>query len=376
MVEARIGNLFDSGAKTLVNTVNCVGVMGKGVALEFKKRFPNMYEDYALRCARNEVRLGKPYLYETAAGVKIINFPTKGHWRAASRLTDIASGLDYLADHTEEWKLTTVAMPPLGCGNGGLEWADVGPLIYEKLSPLPIKVVVFAPYGTPTSQLDEEFLRARRASPIRAKGEITTGLGEGAIVLLETLRQLYMQPFAHPIGRTKFQKVAYALTIAGVPTGYTFKRSAYGPFSAELRAEVPKLANSNWLEEEPLGSMIVMRPTLAFDDARDRFRKTLDRYADAIKKTTDLFSRMKSTEQAEVTATVLFAFKDLERGGKSVDFDQVMGYVSDWKSHWANDRTKRANVLSSALTLTTLGWVEEIDFTRVDENDIEFALGY
>lgn len=94
--KALIGDMFNSDAQTLVNTVNCVGVMGKGVALKFKERFPDMFADYARRCERKAVKLGEPYLYEDKSGVKILNFPTKDHWRSASRLGDIEKGLTYL----------------------------------------------------------------------------------------------------------------------------------------------------------------------------------------------------------------------------------------------------------------------------------------
>jgi O-acetyl-ADP-ribose deacetylase (regulator of RNase III) len=143
-----IGNLFTSSAQSLVNTVNCVGVMGKGVALEFKKRYPAMHEDYVQRCERKAVRLGEPYLYEDSSGIKTINFPTKDHWRSPSRLQDIERGLDFLVHHIADWKVTSTALPPLGCGNGGLEWAEVGPLVFRKLSTLPIDVELYAPYGT------------------------------------------------------------------------------------------------------------------------------------------------------------------------------------------------------------------------------------
>src|SRR5262245_53363370 len=122
MFKALIGDLFESRAQTLVNTVNCVGVMGKGVAEQFGKRFPAMRKDYERRCEMKTVRLGEPYLYQDLSGVSIINFPTKGHWRAASRLADIENGLDYLIGHLPKWGITSMAMPPLGCGNGGLEW--------------------------------------------------------------------------------------------------------------------------------------------------------------------------------------------------------------------------------------------------------------
>src|SRR5690348_16276168 len=106
--KALIGDMFQSDAQTLVNTVNCVGVMGKGVALKFKEQFPEMFEDYARRCQRKAVKLGEPYLHDEGI-TKIINFPTKDHWRSASRLSDIERGLDYLAAHFEQWGITIMA---------------------------------------------------------------------------------------------------------------------------------------------------------------------------------------------------------------------------------------------------------------------------
>lgn len=147
--KALIGDLFESQAQTLVNTVNCVGVMGKGVAERFKERFPAMFDDYKRRTDRKAVHLGEPYLYRDRSGLQIVNFPTKGHWRSPSRISDIERGLDYLAAHAADWGISDLAMPPLGCGNGGLEWSEVGPLIYSKLHWLPIDVEVYAPYGTP-----------------------------------------------------------------------------------------------------------------------------------------------------------------------------------------------------------------------------------
>lgn len=158
MVRVLIGDLFQSKAQTLVNAVNCVGVMGKGIALEFKKRFPAMYKDYKARCAAGQVRLGEPYLYTEMIGTSIVNFPTKDHWRSPSRLEDIVRGLDHFAAHFKEWGVTSVAMPPLGAGNGGLEWALVGPVIYQKLSTLGIPAELYAPYGTSQSQFTPEFL--------------------------------------------------------------------------------------------------------------------------------------------------------------------------------------------------------------------------
>jgi O-acetyl-ADP-ribose deacetylase (regulator of RNase III) len=144
-VKEVIGNLFESKAEALVNPVNCVGVMGKGLALEFKRRFPEMFADYLARCARKEVRLGEPYLYFDASGTRIVNFPTKDHWRSPSHLEDIERGLDHFVKHFVEWGFNSVAFPQLGCGNGGLTWDKVGPLMLRRLGELKLRIEVYAP---------------------------------------------------------------------------------------------------------------------------------------------------------------------------------------------------------------------------------------
>ncbi len=145
MVRVVAGNLFDSDAQTLVNAVNCAGVMGKGVALAFKQRYPAMFADCVARCRAGRVRLGEPYLYRGEALPYILNFPTKAHWRSASKLEDIVAGLAYLEVHYRAWGITSLAVPALGCGAGQLSWDIVGPVLQESLGRLDIPVELYAP---------------------------------------------------------------------------------------------------------------------------------------------------------------------------------------------------------------------------------------
>jgi O-acetyl-ADP-ribose deacetylase (regulator of RNase III) len=153
-----VGDILKSNAQTIVNTVNCVGIMGKGIALEFKKRFPDMFKDYVERCERNDVRLGEPYLYKSLFGQQIINFPTKEHWKSVSKISDIEKGLHYLVKNYKQWGITSIAVPPLGCGNGQLDWKVVGPLIYKLTKQMGIPVEIYAPYGTNPGELTVPFL--------------------------------------------------------------------------------------------------------------------------------------------------------------------------------------------------------------------------
>lgn len=139
MIASATGNLVESSADALVNPVNCVGVMGKGLALAFKRAFPGNFRASAQACRRGEVQPGRILVVATESPVPprfILNFPTKRHWRDASRVQDIASGLEVLATVIRERRIGSVAVPPLGCGLGGLDWAEVRPRIEAILGAL------------------------------------------------------------------------------------------------------------------------------------------------------------------------------------------------------------------------------------------------
>jgi O-acetyl-ADP-ribose deacetylase (regulator of RNase III) len=157
MIEMNSGNLLEARVEALVNTVNTVGVMGKGIALQFKQAFPAMFRDYATACKAGDVQLGKMHVFDLRGLMGdrrwIINFPTKGHWRERSRLTDIEAGLEALVDTVRRLEIRSIAVPPLGCGNGGLNWADVHPRIEAAFANLPdVSVLLFEPETTTPSQ--------------------------------------------------------------------------------------------------------------------------------------------------------------------------------------------------------------------------------
>lgn len=145
MITIKSGDIFASNAQTLVNAVNCVGVMGKGVALEFKKRYPYMFKKYAKLCAEKQIKPGVPHYYSDATGASIINFPTKYHWREPSKLLYIKNGLEWFRDNYRRLGIMSVAFPALGCGNGGLLWGIVSELMCETLRDLPIEIEIYAP---------------------------------------------------------------------------------------------------------------------------------------------------------------------------------------------------------------------------------------
>lgn len=240
MVDVLIGDLFESSAQTLVNTVNCVGVMGKGVALGFKKRFPEMYRDYVARCDSGQVRLGEPYLFRSLLPPWILNFPTKDHWRSVARLEDIINGLQYLREHYEEWGIKSLAVPPLGCGEGQLEWRVVGPTLHRHLRQFDIPVELYAPFGTPAAELSESYLVGTSKNDSVPRSRIKPGL----IGVVEILARIDHEPYHWPIGRTMWQKIAYFATEEGLPTGLDYSRGDFGPFASGLKLATTQLVNN------------------------------------------------------------------------------------------------------------------------------------
>ncbi|MDR7048013.1 O-acetyl-ADP-ribose deacetylase (regulator of RNase III) [Duganella sp. 3397] len=154
MLHISTGNLLNADVDALVNTVNTEGVMGKGIALQFKQAYPAMFRAYAVACKAREVQLGRVHIYDLGGLVGgprwIINFPTKGHWKSKSRIEDIAKGLLDLTAKVRELGIRSIAVPPLGCGYGGLDWADVSPLIFDAFSKMPeVNVKIYPPVGAP-----------------------------------------------------------------------------------------------------------------------------------------------------------------------------------------------------------------------------------
>ena len=136
-------DLFLSTCETLVNPINCVAVMGAGLALQFKKRIPGLFKDYVAHCTAHNRELFAPYLYHVDNKPAVLNFPTKLHWKDPSRMEYLVSGLQYLDSHYEEWNLTSIAVPMLGCGLGGLPSDEVLPLMVETFKPWRIPVHIF-----------------------------------------------------------------------------------------------------------------------------------------------------------------------------------------------------------------------------------------
>jgi uncharacterized protein YwgA/O-acetyl-ADP-ribose deacetylase (regulator of RNase III) len=365
-ITVRTGNLLESKAQTLVNTVNTVGVMGKGVALQFREAFPDMFKDYVRRCEAHMVRLGEPYLYKRLVPPWILNFPTKDHWRSVTKLADVERGLEYLKRHYRKWEIMSLAVPPLGCGLGGLEWRVVGPVLYRHLSELDIPVELYAPFGTP-----HEELQLGADAPAAPAPKVDAAW----IALVEILRRVEERPYHWPVGRVAFQKVAYFATAVGIPTRLEYTRGSYGPFAADLTGVISRLANNGLIVEQRRGAMLNVQVGPTYTTARRAYDAELARWQAAMDAVVDLFVRL-STHRAELAATVHFVYESIgrERGARPT-VREILAGVMAWKIR-RRPPIREQDVLGIIRSLAALGWIDPKptgDALEFDEDDADLA---
>jgi O-acetyl-ADP-ribose deacetylase (regulator of RNase III) len=289
MINIVSGNLLEAQVEALVNTVNTEGVMGKGIALQFRQAFPAMFKAYLADCRAGAVSLGKMNVFDLGgllpSGPRwIINFPTKGHWRSRSRLKDIESGLESLVKTVRELNIKSVAVPPLGCGHGGLDWSDVRPLIERAFARIPdVRVLLFAPAGAPAAA----DMPNRTESP---------GLTTGRAALL-TLIDEYLKGLLDPnVTLLEIHKLMYFLQEAGQELKLQYEAQQYGPYARNLRHVLIKLeghmlrgyGDGDDTPDKPIelvnGAVEAARKFLADDtdvqNRIDRVKKLIEGYED------------------------------------------------------------------------------------------------
>ena len=229
MLETCSGNLLEADVEALVNTVNCVGVMGKGLALQFKQSFPENFEEYRRACQLGEVEPGRMFTVPTGRLTNpryIINFPTKRHWKNPSRIEDIETGLEALIETVRRFGIRSIAVPPLGCGNGGLAWSRVAPLIEAAFAQVPeVRVLIFEP---PAAK--PETVTASTSFPLLTR----------ARALLIVLMGQYLS-LDYPLTILEIQKLAYLLQAAGEPLRLQFIQGEQGPYAANLHPVLRQL---------------------------------------------------------------------------------------------------------------------------------------
>ena len=344
------GDLFESDAQTLVNTVNCVGVMGKGIALQFKRRFPVMFDDYAQRCKSGSVQLGEPYLWNPAVPPWVLNFPTKDHWRSVTRIDDILSGIDHIAENYRSWGIESLAVPSLGCGEGRLEWSVVGPTLYRELGRLDIAVELYAPLDASTTELPLSPVAARQPD------DSVQRLDSWEVALSAVLHEIEGEPYRWPIGRISFHMIAYFATAAGIPTSLAYTRGSSGPFAEDFAKTQTRLLDNGVIREKHRGRMIEVRTGPAYEDAAVYFREDLRRWWPIIERVADLLLRTNTT-QAEILASAHYATSGLEHRPESATERDVVDEVLRWKIP-RTPPLEEQDIAEAIRMLNILGWTQ------------------
>ncbi len=345
------GDILAEDAEVLVNTVNCVGVMGRGVALQFKKGFPENFKAYAAACKRKEVRPGQMFVFKTNQTTNpryIFNFPTKRHWRGASRIEDIESGLSALAGEIKKHKIQSIAIPPLGSGLGGLDWKQIRPRIEQALRKFDnVEVIVYEPRDAP---------EASRMVRNRIVPKMTSG--RAALV---SLMHRYLAGFLDPsVTLLEVHKLMYFMQTAGEPLRLQYQKAPYGPYARNLR-HVLNLIEGHLVSgyadggDEP-GKELELVPG-ALEDAQKFLEDKIETRVH-LKRVFDLVEGFESPLGLELLSTVHWiASKESPQS-----IDDVIGKTYAW-----NERKKQFSQRQIRLTydvLTEKGWLKGLGSKR------------
>jgi len=347
MIEYKSGSILTEDVEALVNTVNCVGVMGRGIALQFKNAFPANYKAYASACKRGEVVPGRMFVFETEEMINpryIINFPTKRHWKGKSRMEDIETGLTALKQELRERGIRSIAIPPLGCGLGGLDWNEVKPRIEATLSELPeVAAVVYEPQGYPAE------------APVNASTDVPRMTpGRAALVsLIERYLSGLLDPF---ITLLEVHKLMYFLQEAGEPLRLRYVKADFGPYAENLRHVLHAIEGHltvGYLDGgDAPGKQISLVPA-ALDDA-SRFLGDKPETRKRIERVAELVEGFETPFGLELLSTVHWVI----RQDSATSSDKVIDTVYRW-----NERKKQFSPRQLKIAMDTLsrhGWVSMV----------------
>jgi len=317
MIHLVSGNLLEAKTEALVNTVNCVGVMGKGIALQFKQAFPDNFKDYARACDKGKVRIGKMFVYRTDRMFNpkyIINFPTKRHWKAKSRIEDIELGLEDLVRVTTDLGIRSIAVPPLGSGLGGLNWEEVKSLLMDAFDNVTgVDVLLYEPKGAPKSD---------KIPIATSKPEMT----RGRALLIRLLDFYRSQGYHHTL--LEIQKLMYFLQEAGEKLRLKFKKHNYGPYAENLHHVLQRI-DGHYIRGygDRSGKSEVYLLEGAIEEA-DSFLKNDEDAQKRLNSVARLIRGFETPYGMELLATVYWVAKESPELAK--DPDLVIGEVQKW----------------------------------------------
>jgi O-acetyl-ADP-ribose deacetylase (regulator of RNase III) len=343
-IKITTGDLLEQRVDAIVNTVNTVGVMGKGIALQFKRRWPANAKAYEAACKHKEVQPGKMFIFDNGGLVQpkfVINFPTKRHWRQPSRMEDVEAGLVDLIKQIKRLGIQSIAIPPLGCGNGGLDWKLVRPKIEAAFREVPeVEVRLFEPSNVEG---------VRELTPEAQKARMTPGRA-AIIKVLSIYREMQ-----YPLSQLEVQKLAYFLVRAGQNLGtLQFAKHTYGPYASALRHVLTKM-DGVYLRGVGDGSkpseITIMEPALreaeALLDSQDD-RDTSQR----VQRIACLIDGFETPYGMELLATVHWVAAE----HASASADEVVQFVHEW-SERKRQIMKPLHVKAAYNRLLTEGWI-------------------
>ena len=346
MIESKIGDLFQEDVEALVNSVNCVGVMGRGIALQFKKTFPENFKAYAQACKRGEVQPGRMFVYDSGQMTNpryIINFPTKRHWRAKSRIEDIEAGLEALVGEIRQRRIRSIAIPPLGTNLGGLSWRDVGPRIRDALGKIEgLDVRLFEPGGGPVDDRPNPSKRAPRMTHGRA----------ALVILMDLYVRALLDPF---VTLLEVHKLMYFMQEAGEYLRLRFEKGYYGPYTGNLR-HVLNLMEGHYISgylgdgDAPSDELALVPGSV---DEATAFLRRYPRTRERLERVSELVEGFESSFGLELLATAHWVVAE----DPSRNDEEIIAYTYLW-----NRRKRQFSKRQIKLALQTLrdkGWIEE-----------------
>lgn len=347
MIKYTTGDILNDRADAIVNTVNCVGVMGRGIALQFKKAWPKNFEAYAAACKQDEVQPGRMFVYETGRLSPprfIINFPTKRHWRGKSRLEDIESGLEDLRRVIAELGIESIAIPPLGSGLGGLDWPDVRSRIEASLGELEVEIRIYEPSGAPQAEKMRHVRKVPNMTPGRAA--------------LVALTRRYLGGLLDPsVSLLEVHKLMYFMQEAGEPLRLKYKKALYGPYAENLRHVLNEI-EGHFVSGYADGGDAPDKPLKLVPGAVDEaegFLRSHEETRDRFERVTKLVEGFESPFGMELLSTVHWVLKDDDG---PTGMPELIGRVYAW-----GDRKKRftpRQIQLAAKALARHGWVDSI----------------
>lgn len=331
MIHFVTGDLFESGADCLMNTVNCEGFMGKGVAYQFKMRFPKNNESYAKACKTGELQIGKIH-YFIEEGKTIINFPTKDRWRAKSKIEYVEAGMKAFVELLPHLHVKQIAIPPLGCGNGGLDWFDVKKKVIEALESV---------------QDDYEFYIFEPSQNYTQKPKEAPSLSLSGLVIMDIKMHL------ERTSKLRLQKTAFLTNYFLGEEYFRFDKHKFGPYAYSIDIVAKKIGEyQKYYNLDTTGETYNMLYKVLCSEKTDR---RLEKINQAVEQAADYVNQIKSDKELEGITTVLY----LLHAGQGCKKDEV---VYDFKK-WSEDK---ANRFSENEIISYLDYLEGTNMVRKD----------